>query len=157
MAKKIKTVNVLVNGKNFRFRFTPVGSDVNPEDILCEHCPLMEVCNNFKDPRDLTDETSSFNDFCLSGGNTDKSAEDLLNDEYMGDLIPSMEDFIKYVEEINQDVYNQLLESHPMVDLGKVIDCVCGPDGYGCSFYNQDHSECTSKNGLCILKTLFKV
>ncbi len=157
MAKKIRTVEVPVNGKIFKFRFTPVGSDVNPEDLLCEKCPLYDICDKVRDPRDLNNEDLNFNDFCLSGGKRDDTADDLLNDEYMGDFLPSIEDFLKYTEEVNKDVYKQLLETHPLVDLNKVIDCVCGPDGYACSFYNPEHSECTSKNGLCILKSLFRV
>ena len=158
-ANKNKTVNVTVNGKSFTFRFKPV-SEVNlkPEDLICEvACPLNSVCDKLKDPRDLNDETACFNDFCLAIGDPDKSAEEILNDESQENLMPDIEDVLKFAEETNHDIYQEIIDSDPYVKLADVIDCVCGEEGFDCSFYSKDHSNCTSKNGLCILKRFFKV
>ena len=158
-ATKNKTVTVTFNGKNYTFRFKPMSeSGMAPEDLLCEKvCPLNEVCNRLKDPRNLEDETATFNDFCLAvGGDPDKSAEEILNDESTENLMPVIEDVLNYLEDQDKDLYREIINANPYVRLSDVIDSVCGPDGYDCSMYNKDHSNCTRTNGLCILKRIFK-
>jgi len=156
-ATKNKSVTVNVNGKNFRFGFQPV-TGLKPDELVCDAiCPLNNLCDKMRDPRDMNDNEASFNDFCLAAGDKDKSAEDILNDESIENLMPVMEDVAKFAEETDTDIYQDLIKANPLVKLGDVIDCMCGPDGYACSMYDPEHTNCTSKNGLCVLKSMFKV
>lgn len=163
-AIKNKTVTVQVTKKDgttkpYTFRFVPIACDENkPEELICETaCPLQDVCNRIKNPNEMEDDISCFNDFCLSVGDKDKSAEQTLNDPDHENLMPVVEDVLKFLEDFDMDIYQEIIKTNPYVKLADVIDAVCGQDGYACAMYNPEHSNCTRKNGLCILKTLFKV
>lgn len=59
-------------GKLFDFRFEYLNpNSIKSDEPLCEHCPLLDVCDKVPDPRHFInskkyDEMCSFNDFCLS-------------------------------------------------------------------------------------------
>ena len=153
---KNKSVTINVNEKIFKFGFRPI-TGLQPDELVCDKiCPLNNICDKIEDPRNRGNAEFNFNDFCLAAGDSDRPAEDILNDETIENLMPVMEDVAKYLEENNQDLYQELIKDNPLVKLSDVIDCVCGPDGYSCSMYNQEHTNCTSKNGLCVLKSMFK-
>lgn len=156
-AIKNKTVTIEVNGKSFKFSFKPA-TGMKPDELACDTvCPLNNICDKLRDPRNSEDNTYSFNDFCLAAGDTEKTPEEILNDSSIENLVPVIEDVAKYAEEVDMDIYQEIIKSDPLVKLSDVIDKMCGPDGYACSLYNEDHSNCTAKNGLCVLKSMFKV
>lgn len=154
--KKNRVSIVDIDGTKYRFKFHAI-TGLEPVDLICEkHCPLDGICDKLRDPRNMSDEEGSFMDFCLAAGQKGKSDDEIMNDETITNLAPDMGDVIKWVEGVDSDIYQALIKDNPLVNLNQVIDNVCGPNGYACGFYNEEHSNCTSKNGLCILKSLFK-
>jgi hypothetical protein len=154
--KKSRTSIVDVDGVKYKFKFHAIAG-LAPEDLLCEKfCPLNDICDKLKDPRNMGDDEASFMDFCLAAGQKDKTEEEIMNDESITNLIPDLEGVIKFADATNTDIYQELIKSHPLVDLNDVIDHVCSENGYNCPMYNKEHTGCTNKNGLCVLKSMFK-
>lgn len=153
---KNKVVCIAVNGVDYSFEFKKKVTEKH--EIICHSCPLDGVCSKLKDPRNLNDTISTFADFCFSmGESVDKSVTEIVNDESLDGYIPVVEDVLKYMENINNDVFQEIIKKDPYIKVNELIDKVCGEGGFDCPYYNKDHSNCTAKNGMCILKNIFKV
>jgi hypothetical protein len=151
---KVKTVEVEVKGKKFTFRFYPVFDDIdNPEQIFCTSCPLYSFCDLIPYPCDVDNEEATFQDFCIQTG--DKEYQEVLNEDKLENLVPDFSDALVFTKYVNSDIFQKIVEKDPYVRLSDVIDSVCGPEGYTCPSYNEQHTECTASNGLCILKRIF--
>lgn len=151
---KVKSVKVEVKEKNFTFRFHPVYDDVeNPEQLFCESCPLFSFCDLLSDPREPDNKETSFQDFCIATG--DQALQEVLNDDKFENLLPEVSDVLVYTKHMDEDIYKKLIQKDPYVKVAEVIDCMCGPNGYTCPMYNPEHTNCSSTNGICILRKLF--
>ena len=154
MAKKNKKVEVVINGKTYSFKFYPVyDNPENPEQIYCTSCPLLNFCDLISYPNDPDDQQKTFQDFCIETG--DQTPENIFNDGGFENLVPEISDVLRFANDFNQNIYKQILQKDKYVRLGDVIDSFCGPDGYTCPVYNKDHTNCSSENGLCVLRKLF--
>lgn len=154
MANKNKKVEVVINEKTYSFKFLPVYDDKeNPEQIFCTSCPLCDFCDLISDPKNPDNKERSFQDFCIETG--DQTPEDMFSEGKFENLVPEISDVLKFANDFNQNIYKQMLQKDRYVRLGDVIDSFCGPDGYTCPVYNKDHTNCSSENGLCVLRKLF--
>lgn len=153
---KNKSFKITVDGKEYTFNFHK--TDVEAEELACEtRCPLNGICDKLRDPRHPDDGEYSFNDFCLCTGDKGRDEADVINDDTLDGYMPVIEDVLKFAEGTNTEIYQEIIKANPYVKISDLIDNVCSEDGFGCTMYDKEHSRCTSKNGMCILKKLFKV
>jgi len=147
MSETKKHKNLKVEGENgevFHFNFKPV-FNVAEEECLCEtRCAYGDICSKIRDPRAISDDQRSFEDYCGELGEID-DPENL-------NMIPvpgAIEEGFKN----HEDIFNTLIKENPTIRLNDLIEKVCST-GW-CSDYSEDHCNCVSSNKSCLLHDLF--
>ena len=125
----------------------PVLEELEEGEVFCDSiCPYGEkICSRLPDPEFPDKPTERFCDFCTRLG-------EIEGQEFCNNMVP-VEGEIERVFPDFPDIIKVLEEENPLVKISDVIDEVCKG---GCDMYSPDHSNCSSKNQLCILKGLLR-
>lgn len=117
-------------------------------DLVCfTKCPYGRVCESLYDPRDPGNDGANFADFCSNLGKEGSECEDS-EVEAMVPVEGTIEENLSDLD----DTFKQILKRNPMVRIDQVVNKVCSS---WCDSYTEDHQNCNSKNGMCIMKDLF--
>lgn len=116
-------------------------------EVICEDvCPYGNICDKIRDPRNPEDPNSSLLTLCCELGLSDG------DDEKLQQFFPAPrtieENFYDF-----PDIFQQLTEKNPMVQVKDIITNVCSKI---CDDFTPDCSKCNSKNLSCLLHDLFK-
>ena len=145
-SKRIKISTV--NGPRYLV-FKPIHLETEDEHA-CDHCSYFGKCDKFLNPETPDDKESSFMEFCSDLGIPSEEGEAV--DKEILSYIPQEGTLEENISDL-ADVYQALIKKKGYVSLGKVIDCICKDT---CPLYNEEHSNCSSKNSLCLLEDLIK-
>lgn len=154
MAKKLKRVKVMTQKGERVLVFRPI-KDIPTEQVICEtECPYGKICDKIIDPRNPNNPDFKFTDFCGDLGEImeEESESEKSKNEDLTEYVP-VEGTIEENLYDFPDIFQTLIEKNPMVRISDVIDKCCSS---WCDSYTKDHSNCNTKNKLCIMHDLFK-
>lgn len=143
--KKLKVVTVMTPKGERTLEYRPVTKAI--EGIICDtECPYGKICGKIRDPRDPDNPKLRFTNFC---GDLGEDAEDEEND--MSEYVPVEGTIEKGLYDF-PDIFQTLIKDDPVVKISDIIEKFCKD---WCDSYNEEHTNCNSKNKLCMLHNLF--
>ena len=150
--KKIKSVTVNSFEGPKTITMVPIVIDNTKEvsDVICTQCcPYGSVCSKLRHPEHLDNPNLTLNDWCVDLSFSDDKQTELSD---LGQYYPKAGEIENLYPKEN-DFIQELIKTNSLVNINEFIDNVCS--GF-CDQYDSCHSNCSSKNQLCILKELFK-